>query len=275
MTHSTAEDLHALALRVAHDAAGLIRAAFRESRSVDHKGEVDLVTATDREAERLVREQLERGSGLPVLGEEEGGASLDERTWVVDPIDGTTNFVHGVPHFCVSIGLHDPEAPYAPRIGVVHDVMRDEAFSTSGAGVLCNGVALPPPESAPLNAALLVTGFPYDRRTNPYDNMVLWRAFMKRCRGVRRFGAAALDLAWVAAGRVDGFWEAQLKPWDAAGGAALVRAAGARVSRYDGGPHTLSDATIVAAPEPLHQEMLDVIRTEDSPNAPWRERAPC
>ena len=270
MSASSNAALLSIAADVARDAAALVREAFGERRDADHKGEVDLVTRTDREAERLVRERLLAETGIAVMGEEEGGASLDERAWVVDPIDGTTNFVHGVPHFCVSIGLHEPSAPSAPTVGVVHDVMRDESFATSGDGVTCNGVRLPTPAAAPLDAALLVTGFPYDRRTNPHDNTTLWRAFMKRCRGVRRFGAAALDLAWVAAGRVDGFWEAQLKPWDIAGGAALVRASGAVVLRYDGHPHTLSYDHLVAAPRALADAMVHVIHDHDAPDAPWR-----
>lgn len=253
----TPTELLALACSAAEQAAERIREAFASPRTFANKGAVDLVTETDLAAEAIVREVLTAGSPYPVLGEEGGGAALDGGpVWVVDPIDGTTNFVHRLPHFAVSIGL---SGAGAPAVGVVLDVMRREAFRTDGQRAWCNDTPLAALACVPMDRALLATGFPYDRRTNDDDNTRQWRAFMKRCQGVRRCGAAALDLAWVAAGRLDGFWEAQLKPWDVAAGVHLVRAVGGTVSTYDGAPHTLDAPTLVSAHGALHREMLDVL----------------
>jgi myo-inositol-1(or 4)-monophosphatase len=250
-------ELLALACDAAVRAGDHIRAAFDAPSSVENKGAVDLVTETDLAAEAIVREVLEAGSPYPVLGEEGGGATLDDGpVWVVDPIDGTTNFVHRLPHFAVSIGL---AGTGAAAVGVILDVMRQELFRTDGEGAWCNDRPLRPLGVVPLDRALLGTGFPYDRRTNDDDNTREWRAFMKRCQGVRRCGAAALDLAWVAAGRLDGFWEAQLKPWDVAAGVHLVRAVGGLVTTYAGAPHTLDAPTLVSAAPALHREMLAVL----------------
>lgn len=260
MTTDRTELLHH-AIAAGRAAAVRIREAYEGPRAFDRKGAVDLVTETDVAAEEVVRAALLATTPYPVLGEEGGGAELDDGpVWVVDPIDGTTNFVHRLPHFAVSIGLHDPAAPQGPGVGVVIDVMRDEVFATDGTGAWCNETPLARLDPPPLDAALLGTGFPYNRRETDDDNTREFRAFMKRCQGVRRIGAAALDLAWVAAGRLDGFWEPTLKPWDMAGGVHLVRAVGGRVATYDGGAHTLTSPTTVAAADPLCAAMIDVLQ---------------
>lgn len=249
-------NLLSLAVATAHCAARLVADAYNAPRTVTNKGAVDLVTETDVAAEALIRDALTSGSPYPVLGEEGGGASLDDGpVWVVDPIDGTTNFVHRLPHFAVSIGLHDPAKPQGPNIGVIVDVMRDEVFATDGETAWLGDRALPRLVAPPLDSALLATGFPYDRRTATDDNMREWHRFMKRCQGVRRCGAAALDLAWVAAGRLDGFWEPRLQPWDVAAGVQLVRAVGGSVLTYEGRPHELRSPTLVAAASPLVETM--------------------
>ncbi|MFT4704065.1 MAG: myo-inositol-1(or 4)-monophosphatase [Bradymonadia bacterium] len=254
MNHIEQSEMLAHAVRAATCAADAIREAFSRPRDTTrHKGGVDLVTATDELAERIVRRELE--GTFPVLGEEGGGPTIgDDVIWVVDPIDGTTNFVHSTPHVAVSIGLHG-----AP-VGVVFDVMRNECFATANGEAFLNDARLSPLAPPPLNSALLASGFPYDRRETDDDNTEQWRAFMKRCQGVRRNGAAALDLAWVAAGRLDGYWEPRLKPWDLAAGVHLVRATGGVVTTYDGGVHRLDSPTLVCAAPPLHAEMLEVLR---------------
>lgn len=257
MTPNEIRDAMRVACEAADAGADLAREAALTPRSaVEHKGEIDLVTETDRAVEALIRERL-APAGIPVLGEEAGGdVAPDDWQWIVDPIDGTTNFAHRVPHFAVSIGLWDG---IRPRAGVIVDVMRDERFVADGTtGVGPRGPLGPLPDP-PLDSALLASGFAYDRRTNDDDNTLQWRAFLKNCRGLRRNGAASLDLAWVAAGRLDGYWEARLKPWDVCAGIALVEVAGGRVTDYDGAPWRFGAEGIVAAPPGLHAAMLDLL----------------
>jgi myo-inositol-1(or 4)-monophosphatase len=259
MTPNDLRDLTAAAVDAAEAGARLARSAAQSPRApVEHKGAIDLVTRTDRAVEALVRDHL-AATGLPILGEEQGGdATPRDWQWIVDPIDGTTNFAHRVPHFAVSIGLWDGTRA---RAGVIIDVMRGERFVADGEqGTGPNGPLGPLPDP-PLADALLASGFAYDRQTNDDDNTREWRAFMKRCRGLRRNGAAALDLAWVAAGRLDGFWEARLQPWDVCAGIALVEVAGGRVTDYDGAPWSFDATGLVAAPTALHAEMLDLVTT--------------
>ena len=267
MTGHEAKELAEVAKRAAREAGVTAREAFcRGVADPRHKGAVDLVTDADLQVEGLLRERLIGDAGFAFLGEE-GGRSGPEKgpLWIVDPIDGTTNFAHGVPHFCVSIALWDGEGGI---VAAIYDPMADELFWCDDERAYLGDAALLPLADTGLADALLASGFPYDRRTNPDDNSDLWRAFMKRCRGVRRFGAAALDLAWLAAGRVDGFWEARLKPWDVAGGLTLLRRLGACATDYRGTPHTLDHAHLVVAPPRLHVEMLGVIRSR------WRAPLP-
>lgn len=259
MSAREAEELVRIARRVAEEAGKLALAAFgRPHESVAHKGAVDLVTATDLAVEELITSRLNHETGFAVLGEEHGrSGSAQGPCWIVDPIDGTTNFANGVPHFAVSIGLWTDEGP---TLGVVHAPPARESFWCDGRGAWLDDARLPSLRKSPLADALLASGFPYDRQVNPDNNVALWEAFMLRARGIRRFGAAALDLAWVAAGRVDGFWEPRLRPWDFAAGAALVRAVGGVVTDYHGGALTLDSDTVLAASPALHEEMKSVIQ---------------
>lgn len=226
--------------------------------SIQHKGTVDLVTETDLAVEALLRRRLIDETGFALLGEEDGREGpTTGPMWIVDPIDGTTNFAHRVPHFAISIGLWSDDD--RPLLGLVYNPVVGEMFWSDGSRAYLNDTPLPALQPTPLGTALLASGFPYDRQTNDDDNTDLWRAFLKRCQGCRRFGAAALDLAWVAAGRVDGFWEARLKPWDVAGGRAILDAVGASTLNYAGAPHALSDAGIIAAHPDLCREMHTVI----------------
>lgn len=249
------------AARLAARTAGhVVREGFLQPRGVGvhHKGAIDLVTDTDRRSEQVVREVLSQHTSLPILGEEEGmQGEPSDVMWVIDPIDGTTNFVQRLPHFAVSIGVW---AHGRALLGVVYDVMRDEMFATDGTTAWLNDTPLPTLHAASLEDALLGSGFSYDRRTNPDNNFDLWEAFIGRCRCGRRMGSAALDLAWVAAGRLDGYWEANLKPWDFCAGVAIAEVVGARCTTYSGQALALRNSTMVCAPGELHTTMLKMIR---------------
>ncbi|MCB9521293.1 MAG: inositol monophosphatase [Myxococcales bacterium] len=248
------------AVAAARAGGEVARRGFAAAKSAaHHKGAVDLVTETDLAVEALIRERLTATTGLPVVGEERGRSGAEGgATWIVDPIDGTTNFAHRHPHFAVSIGLVD--AADEPVLGVVYAPFADELFWTDGDGAWLGDAALAPIRPVRLSESLLATGFPYDRQTNPDNNTDLATAFLMRTHGVRRMGAAALDLAWVAAGRIDGFWEPRLKPWDVAAGVALVRAVGGEVVDYRGERHRIDAPSLVAAHGALLAEMLDVVR---------------
>ncbi len=269
MTAMTEAELTALAkltCQAAREGGALAAEAFKTPpESIQNKGVVDLVTETDLAVEALLRERLIRETGFALLGEEGGRSGPAQGPiWIVDPIDGTTNFAHRLPHFAVSIGLWASDAdgtPTAPLLGAVYSPMVDELFWTDGRAAFLNDARLPTLQPVPLGVAILASGFPYDRQTNDDDNTDLWRGFLKRCQGCRRFGAAALDLAWVAAGRVDGFWEPRLKPWDVAAALAILHVVGGRTVDYEGAPYTLGAPGIVAAHPALLQQMLDTIAT--------------
>ena len=250
-------------LTVAREAAcaggQVLRRLFGTNLEVVKKGAIDLLTRADLESEQAVRSRLE--SAFPDHGFllEEGGCVRREAEWlwVVDPLDGTTNFAHGYPVFCVSIGLLRRGEPV---LGVVCDPLRDELFwAQRGAGAWMNGRRLAVSTRETLPEALLVTGFPYDIHTNPGDVIELLGRFLLQAQAVRRDGSAALDLCYVAAGRVEGFWERRLKPWDTAAGAIIVTEAGGRVTRFDGTPYSIFDPDILASNGLLHGPMRDVI----------------
>ncbi|MBN2321681.1 MAG: inositol monophosphatase [Acidobacteria bacterium] len=237
---------------------------LRTDFSVEHKGTINLVTEVDIAAEEMIVTRLqERFPDHSILAEEKnnetrGGAC----TWVIDPLDGTTNYAHGFPFFSVSIGL---EISGKVLLGIVYDPVRDELFTArKGSGAFCNNEPLHVSKTESLNAGLLATGFPYDIRTSEQNNLKNFCAFALRCQGVRRTGSAALDLCYVAAGRIDGFWESKLNPWDCAAGYLLVSEAGGLVTDYIGGSASIYKAEVVASNGRIHKEMLDVIKTVGS-----------
>jgi myo-inositol-1(or 4)-monophosphatase len=211
-----------------------------------------LIAGRIREAfprHRLIGEEGARGA-------QSGDAEPMPFGWVIDPLDGTTNFAHGYPHFAVSIALeHEGD----PVLGVVFDPMRDELFvAERGDGATLNGEPISVSTSRELIVSLLATGFPYDLSRRGPSN-ALWDAFNGRCQGVRRDGSAALNLCYVAAGRLDGFWEQPLQAWDIGAGALLVREAGGTVTALDGGPFDLYDHQVLATNGHLHEPMREII----------------
>lgn len=262
------------AVAMAHGAGQILLECARTGVRVEHKGAVDLVTRADRASEAyLVAEIRRRFEGHGILAEEGSGSDgrPDAPLWIVDPLDGTTNFAHGIPIWSVSIGvLHHGE----PVAGVVYDPSREECFTAiRDGGAFLGDRRLSVTSGVPLPEAVLVTGFPYDLRTTEVDNLDHFKRFMKMSRAVRRLGSAAIDLAWVAAGRFDAFWELKLHPWDVAAGALLVREAGGVVTGFDGEPWDVFSGEIVAGHEGLVPAMHAVLRKGRRPDAKGRPQA--
>jgi myo-inositol-1(or 4)-monophosphatase len=243
-------------------AGAIQRARYGQDIEIEHKGTIDLVTEVDRACEVAVLEVLRAHFPAHDIVTEE---SVLERSgsrflWFVDPLDGTTNFAHGYPFFCCSVGLAQDGVPVA---GAVYDPLKDELFTAErGAGAHLNGRRLSVTHRASLLESLLLTGFPYDLRNDLPGKLALFNRFMGEARAVRRDGAAALDLAYVAAGRADGFWEERLQSWDMMAGRLFVEEAGGRATRFDGsGLGLVADELVAAGPE-LHGLMLEVLARE-------------
>ncbi len=254
------DELLAGAVGVAEEAGTMLLAGLSRPKQVAYKGEVDLVTEYDTRSEELIRKRLEgRFPGIGMLAEEspDETSQNEDTRWIVDPLDGTTNFSHGQPIFAVSIGLEDGEGLAAgvvdmPALGLT-------AWARRGGGAFCNGESIRVTERTRLDRSLLATGFPYDRRTARDDNTRELIAFMKSCQGVRRCGAAAVDLAFVARGVYDGFWEPRLHAWDLAAGVVLVREAGGNATDFSGGPLDIHAGWILASNGAIHQRMIETI----------------
>lgn len=252
----------ATAIEAALAAGRVHRRYFRQNPEVLKKGPIDLVTAADLAAEREFRASIARRfPDHSVLGEEQAAeapsSSSTRCRWIIDPLDGTTNFAHGLALFCVSIAL---EVEGRIELGVVYDPVADELFTAErGAGARLNGRVIRVSGNATLLDGLLCTGFPYSIRERPQRQVEVFAAFLGRARAVRRLGSAALDICYVAAGRFDGFWELQLHPWDMAAGALIVSEAGGRVTNYAGQPIDLFGGQIVVSNGYLHEPMLAVI----------------
>ena len=236
-------------------------ASFGGEIRVDKKGTIDLVTEVDLAVEEMFRALIaDRFPEHQVLAEELGGGATAAAgpCWVFDPIDGTTNYAHGLPIFCASLAL---EIEGVAQVGAVFDPNRQELFTAErGGGAFLNGRPLRVSSTAALLDAMLVTGFPYDVHARVDEIVGLFGRFVGRARAVRRLGSAAIDLCYVAAGRMDGFWESSLKPWDVAAGLLLVEEAGGRVTTYDGSTFSTHADHIVASNGHLHDQMLEVIR---------------
>jgi len=247
--------------QLARQAGAILRDGYEKEHQVSYKGVIDLVTEVDHASESfLIGEVTRQFPGHSILAEESG--KLGERGahhWLIDPLDGTVNYAHGIPIFCVSIACaFDGKV----TLGTVYDPMRDEMFSAErGRGATLNGRPLACSQTESLARSLLVTGFPYDAWNTEHDNFDNFVRFSKQTMGVRRLGSAALDLCYVAAGRLDGFWELALKAWDVAGGGLVAEEAGARVTNVQDGPDYISaPQSVVAANPGLHSEILRVLK---------------
>ena len=254
------------AANIALEAGALLRGYFERGVATEYKGDVDLVTEADRASEKLIVERL--SAAFPnhgIFGEEGSRRGLDcEYRWYVDPLDGTTNFAHTFPVFCVSIGLeHRPPGLAADAdgeliAGVVYDPTRDELFSAQKRlGAYLDGRRIQVSRTPHLAEALLATGFP-SRKRHASPNIHFYQEFTLRSHGVRRAGSAALDLAYTAAGRIDGFWEFNLNPWDTAAGALLVLEAGGSITEFNGSQFQLNSREVLATNGQLRQELVQL-----------------
>ncbi len=249
----------ATAEAAAREAGALLRGLHGRVRDVRHKGLVDLVTEADKASEALIAETLARAFPADALLAEEGtgsGSATDRRLWIVDPLDGTTNFAHGHPVFAVSIALM---VERVVQLGVVYDPLRDELFAaTRGTGTTLNGRPIQVSQTEQLIDALLATGFTYDPQERP-RNLPYFARFSADAQAIRREGAAALDICYVAAGRYDGYWERGVAAWDVAAATLMLEEAGGRLSRYLGGAFDPFSGEIVASNGHLHEDMLRII----------------
>ena len=250
------------AIAIAREAGAVLREGLKLQRQIQLKSPFELVTDIDHASERLLVGAISaRFPEHVILAEESGGSFDDERpTWLIDPLDGANNYAHGFPFFAVSLGLW---ADNKPVLGVVYDPMRDELFTAqAGAGAFCNGQRLQVSAVSTLAAALLSTGFPYDYSSRADNNLAEFDRLQSRCQGVRRAGSAALDLAYVASGRLEAHWEVGLKPWDTGAAALLVTEAGGRVTDMAGGdwqpwcPRTLASNGLI------HDELIQVLNSQ-------------
>ena len=261
-------DLLLTAESIAREAGALLHEFYRRGVRTEYKGDVDLVTEADRASEALIGARLR--AAFPnhgIYGEEGTREGMDsEFRWYVDPLDGTTNFAHGFPVFCVVLGCeYRPQGLAADHdgeiiAGVVYDPLRDEMFSAArGAGATLNGEPIHVSHTRTLDESLIATGFPSKKRHNS-PNVHFYQEFTLRSHGVRRAGSAAIDLAYVACGRLDGYWEFQLNPWDTSAGYLLVEEAGGRITHFDGSKFTLDSREILATNALIHPEMEHLFR---------------
>lgn len=251
-------------IEIARKSGGILREGFGKQHQVEFKGEIDLVTEVDHQSEAFILGEINKRFPNHTIFSEESGerAGSAEDVWYVDPLDGTLNYSHGLSFFAVSIAYaHASQLTLA----AVYDPMADEMFACErGKGAQLNGKAIQVSKASELKSSLLVTGFPYDAWTNPVNNFAEFQRFSMRTQGVRRLGSAALDLCYVAAGRLDGFWEIRLNAWDVAAGGLICQEAGGLVTDIRGGPGFLSKPQSILAANPgLHSKMMAVLRESE------------
>jgi myo-inositol-1(or 4)-monophosphatase len=251
-----------LAIRAAREAGAILQEYAARGFQITNKGRINLVTEADLASERHIKELI--SSQFPthrILAEESGVSAQvetsDDYCWIIDPLDGTTNFSHGFPCYAVSIGIEHQGVMVA---GVIYDPTRNEMFAAEhGAGATLNGERIRVSDIDHLERALLVTGFPYDVRERMDVYMPAWRKFLEKAQGVRRLGAAAIDMCAIASGRMDGFWELGLNAWDTAAGWVIIEEAGGLVTKMDGSPFDNYSASLLCTNGKIHKEMLTVL----------------
>ncbi len=246
---------------IARAAGEIAREGFRKNVSYEYKtNSSNLVTEIDKKAEKLIIDFVrENYPEHGIIAEESGVLDKDtEYTWVIDPLDGTTNFFHGLPIFSVSIGLQCNGLTIA---GVVYDVMMDRLYSAeTGKGAFCNGEKISVSNTSDISTAFLVTGFPYDINENPFDAIGKFAKILKTTRGVRRLGSAAIDFCYLASGVFDGFWEVHLNPWDVCAGKLIVEEAGGKVTDFTGKNIGLYSKQILATNGKIHIPMIEILK---------------
>ncbi len=252
--------LLAVAWEGAEAAGSLIRESWQQAKIIRYKSSIDLVTSVDRQSEQcIVRILQEHFPEHSILAEEETSSTGSEKNlrWIIDPLDGTTNFAHGYPQVSVSIAFEQNGEVIA---GLVYDPLREERFqAVRGAGAFLNGHQIQTSRVLELDKALLATGFPYDRRERAGYYLAFFKAFLMRTQGIRRNGSAALDLCYLACGRIDGFWEFKLHAWDTAAASLIVREAGGVLSDFSGNPYSIWGEETLASNGHLHAEMVRVM----------------
>jgi myo-inositol-1(or 4)-monophosphatase len=248
--------------RIARGAGRILMSLYGEGHHIRHKGTIDIVTEADGQAEEFILHEIRQRWPDHCIVAEESGSNHKESpyTWYVDPLDGTVNYAHGLPVFSTTIAL---AFEGKVQLGVVYDPIRDEMYHASvGGGAWLNEERIEVSGTAELIRALLVTGFPYDISTTDSHNLNHYSQFALRTQGVRRLGSAALDLCYIASGRLDGYWELELNSWDAAAGILLVQEAGGLVTSITGDPIDLRDKFgILAANPTLHSVMKSILHT--------------
>ncbi|OGO29842.1 MAG: hypothetical protein A2Z16_13170 [Chloroflexi bacterium RBG_16_54_18] len=253
----TLKEIENLALK----AGEILCTYYGKNLDIKYKGAIDIVTEADLASEKYLLGEIRHRYPDDIIVSEEKGSLPGEQCcqWFIDPLDGTINFAHSLPIFSVSIAyVRNGDLLY----GVVYDPMRNELFSAQqGQGAQCNGKPIRVSGQSELDRSLLVTGFSYDIRTNPINNIDLFEKFLKRTQGVRRLGSSALDLCYVASGRLDGFWEPAIQSWDIAAGSLIAREAGAIATKTSGSPDLFTaPCSVLAAYPPLHHQMFAVIQ---------------
>ncbi len=249
-----------IAKEAALSAGKILKELYLKPHQITHKGEIDLVTEADIASEKKIKDILNSIKIAPILAEESSSLEInkDKTIWIVDPLDGTTNFAHGFPWFCVSIALWDNARTI---IGVIYLPIFNECFiAVEGQGAFLNDERIEVSRVNCLNEALLATGFPYDVRQHPDKVIEALKNMILKCQGIRRAGAAAIDMAYVACGRLDGFWEIKLKPWDTAAGLLLVQEAGGKVTDFSGNNYDPWIREVLASNSIIHKELIDVLK---------------
>ncbi|MBE9545893.1 MAG: inositol monophosphatase [Proteobacteria bacterium] len=248
-------------IAIAREAGTFLKERLGETLAVKYKGEIDIVTEVDRMSEEMLISRIDKKfPHHDILAEESAGTDRgSEFRWIIDPLDGTTNYAHGYPVFCVSIAL---EKENEIILGVIYNPVMEEMFvAEKGEGAFLNGERISVSDTTELSRSLLATGFPYDIRENPDNNLNYFNEMATKVMAIRRAGSAALDLAYIAAGRFDGFWELRLNPWDTAAGWLLVEEAGGLVTEIFGKDYCLKSPHILATNRKIHGKMIDVLRT--------------